>query len=95
MIANNSSGTRTVKYGSTRDNILKLSVVLANGEVIKTGTRASKTSSGYDLINLITGSEGTLGIVTQATLKLTGLPYEFAAVIATFPSVDAAGKSGV
>jgi D-lactate dehydrogenase (cytochrome) len=61
MIANNSSGTRTVKYGATRANILKLSIVLANGEIIKTGTSASKTSSGYDLINLFTGSEGTLG----------------------------------
>ena len=93
MIANNSSGTRTVKYGSTRDNILRLSVVLANGEVIRTGTRASKTSSGYDLVNLIAGSEGTLGIITRATLRLTGLPAEFSAVIATFPSVDEAGKA--
>ena len=93
MIANNSSGTRTVKYGSTRDNILRLSVVLANGEVIRTGTRASKTSSGYDLVNLIAGSEGTLGIITGATLRLTGLPAEFSAVIATFPSVDEAGKA--
>ena len=93
MIANNSSGTRTVKYGSTRDNILRLSVVLANGEVIRTGTRASKTSSGYDLVNLFTGSEGTLGIITGATLRLTGLPAEFSAVIVTFPSVNAAGKA--
>lgn len=93
MIANNSSGIRTVKYGSTRDNLLRLSVVLANGEIIKTGTRASKTSSGYDLKNLITGSEGTLGIVTQATVRLTGIPAEFSTVIATFPSVDASGKA--
>ena len=93
MIANNSSGTRTVKYGSTRDNILRLSVVLANGEVIRAGTRASKTSSGYDLVNLITGSEGTLGIVTGATIRLTGLPAEFSAAIATFPSVSAAGAA--
>ena len=93
MIANNSSGTRTVKYGSTRDNILRLSVVLANGEVMKVGTRASKTSSGYDLINLITGSEGTLGVVTGATLRLTGLPPEFSAAIVTFPETDAAGRA--
>ena len=93
MISNNSSGTRTVKYGSARDNILRLSVVLANGEVIRTGTRASKTSSGYDLTDLITGSEGTLGIITRATLRLTGLPAEFSAVISTFPSVDAAGRA--
>ncbi len=93
MIANNSSGIRTVKYGSTRDNLLRLSVVLANGEIIRTGTRASKTSSGYDLKDLITGSEGTLGIVTQATVRLTGLPAEFSSVIATFPSITAAGKT--
>ncbi|MGD9159772.1 MAG: FAD-binding oxidoreductase, partial [Desulfobacteraceae bacterium] len=93
MIANNASGTRTIKYGSTRDNLLRLSVVLASGEVIRTGTCASKTSSGYDLINLITGSEGTLGIITGATLRLKGLPAEVSAVIATFPTVNAAGKA--
>ena len=93
MIANNSSGTRTVKYGATRDNILRLSVVLANGEIIRTGTRASKTSSGYNLVNLMIGSEGTLGIITGATLRLTGLPAEFSAAIVTFPSVDMAGKA--
>ena len=93
MIANNSSGTRTVKYGATRANILRLSICLANGEIIRTGTRASKTSSGYDLINLITGSEGTLGIVTGATLKLTGLPAEFSAAVVSFPSVDKAGDA--
>jgi D-lactate dehydrogenase (cytochrome) len=93
MIANNASGTRTVRYGSTRDNILKLTVVLANGEVLRTGTRASKSSSGYDLINLFIGSEGTLGIVIGATVRLTGLPEEFSAVIITFPSVGQAGKA--
>lgn len=93
MIANNSSGTRTVKYGATRANILRLSVVLASGEIIRTGTRASKTSSGYDLINLITGSEGTLGIITGATIRLTGLPAEFSAAIVSFPSVEKAGNA--
>jgi D-lactate dehydrogenase (cytochrome) len=93
MIANNSSGTRTVKYGATRANILKLSMVLANGEIIRTGTRASKTSSGYDLINLFTGSEGTLGVITGATLRLTGLPAEFSAAVVSFPSVDKAGDA--
>jgi D-lactate dehydrogenase (cytochrome) len=93
MIANNSSGIRTVKYGATRANILRLSVVLANGEIIKTGTRASKTSSGYDLINLITGSEGTLGIVTGATIRLRGLPAESSAAIASFPSIEKAGNA--
>jgi D-lactate dehydrogenase (cytochrome) len=93
MIANNASGTRTVHYGSTKDYVLRLSVVLNNGEIIETGTRASKTSSGYDLIHLFVGSEGTLGIVVEATLRLVGLPAEFSAAIVTFPSVEAAGKA--
>jgi D-lactate dehydrogenase (cytochrome) len=93
MIANNASGTRTVYYGSTRDYILRLEVVLANGEIIELGTRASKTSSGYDLIHLIVGSEGTLGIVVGATLRLVGFPVEYSAAIATFPSVEAASKT--
>ena len=93
MIANNASGTRTIYYGSTKDYILKMSVVLANGEIIELGTRASKTSSGYDLIRLFVGSEGTLGIVVGATVRLAGLPAEFSAAIATFPSMESAGKA--
>ena len=93
MIANNASGIRTIYYGSTKDYILKLSVALANGEIIEMGTRASKTSSGYDLIRLFVGSEGTLGVVVGATVRLTGLPVEFSAAVATFPSVEAAGKA--
>ena len=93
MIANNASGTRTIYYGSTKDYVLRLSVVLANGEIIELGTRASKTSSGYDLIRLFVGSEGTLGIVVGATVRLVGLPVEFSAAVATFPSIDDAGKT--
>jgi D-lactate dehydrogenase (cytochrome) len=93
MIANNASGTRTIYYGSTKDYVLRLSVALANGEIIKLGTRASKTSSGYDLIRLFVGSEGTLGIVVGATVRLVGLPVEFSAAVVTFPSIDAAGKT--
>lgn len=92
MIANNASGTRTIYYGSTKDYALRLSVVLANGEIIDMGTRASKTSSGYDLIRLFVGSEGTLGLVVRATVRLVGLPAEFSAAIATFPTIEAAGK---
>lgn len=92
MIANNASGTRTVYYGSTKDYVLRLSVVLANGETIKIGNQASKTSSGYDLIRLFVGSEGTLGIVVGATVRLVGLPVEFSAAVATFPTVEAAGN---
>lgn len=93
MIANNSSGTRTVRYGSTKDHVLRLSVVMASGEMIETGTRASKSSSGYDLIHLFVGSEGTLGIVVEATVGLVGLPEEFSAAIITFPTVESAGKA--
>lgn len=90
MIANNASGTRTPGYGATKDNVLRLEVVLANGDIIHTGTRSAKTSSGYDLVHLIIGSEGTLGIVTQATLKLHPIPEHFSAVIAAFETVRGA-----
>ena len=93
MIANNASGTRTIYYGSTKDYVLRLSVALANGEIIELGTRASKTSSGYDLIRLFVGSEGTLGIVVGATVRLVGLPVEFSAAIANFPAIEKAGKA--
>ncbi|MCP4683074.1 MAG: FAD-binding oxidoreductase [Desulfobacterales bacterium] len=93
MIANNASGTRTVRYGSTRSNVLRLTIVLADGEILEIGTRSSKTSSGYDLINLFVGSEGTLGIVVEATVRLTGLSEEFSTGIATFPDLGAAAKA--
>ncbi|MDX2447803.1 MAG: FAD-binding oxidoreductase [Desulfobacterales bacterium] len=95
MIANNASGTRTVHYGSTKDYVLKLKIVLANGEIIETGSRAAKSSSGYDLLHLFVGSEGTLGIVVQATIRLVGLPEEYAAAIVTFPSIQAASEAVV
>jgi FAD/FMN-containing dehydrogenase len=72
MIANNASGTRTIRYGFAKDHVLGLTVVLANGEIIQTGCCASKTSSGYDLIYLFVGFEGTLGIVVEATIRLSG-----------------------
>jgi D-lactate dehydrogenase (cytochrome) len=87
MIGNNASGTRTVKYGSTKDSILRLVVVLPGGEVIRIGNRARKSSSGYDLIHLFAGSEGTLGLITEATLRLAGLPEKFMALRVTFPEV--------
>ena len=94
MIANNASGIRTIYYGSTKDYVLRLSVVLADGEIIELGTRSSKTSSGYDLIRLFVGSEGTLGVIVGATVRLVGLPVEFSAAIASFPSIETAGKAG-
>ena len=87
MIGNNASGIRTVKYGATKDNIARLVVVLPGGDVIRIGNRARKTSSGYDLIHLFVGSEGTLGLVTEATLKLVGLPASFMAFRVTFPEI--------
>ncbi|MBW1659559.1 MAG: FAD-binding protein [Deltaproteobacteria bacterium] len=93
MIGNNASGVRTVKYGGTRDNVAKLTVVLADGRVIHPGNFAQKSSSGYDLVHLIIGSEGTLGIVTEATLRLVGIPEKFSAAVATFPTVKAATQA--
>jgi D-lactate dehydrogenase (cytochrome) len=93
MIANNAAGTRTVKYGATRDNVLALEVVLANGEMIRTGSRSIKQSAGYDLTHLIIGSEGTLGLVTEATLKLAPLPEYFSAVLATFATTTQAADA--
>jgi len=93
MIANNAAGTRTPGYGATKDNVLRLEVVLASGEVIRTGTRSLKTSSGYDLVHLFVGSEGTLGIVTEATLKLAPLPEKFSAAIVVFEAVAAATRA--
>ncbi|MDO9528091.1 MAG: FAD-binding oxidoreductase [Syntrophales bacterium] len=87
MIANNASGIRTVKYGATKDCVMRLVVVMPNGDVLKIGNRARKSSSGYDLVHLFIGSEGTLGVVTEATLKLVGLPVNFMAVRATFPTI--------
>ena len=76
-----------MKYGATKDNVLRLVVVLPGGEVIRIGNRARKSSSGYDLVHLFVGAEGTLGLVTEATLKLVGLPANFMALRVTFPEV--------
>jgi len=92
MIANNAAGIRTVKYGATRDNVLALQVVLANGDVLRTGSRSVKQSAGYDLTHLFVGSEGTLGIVSEATLKLAPLPEHFSAVTAAFATVNQAAE---
>jgi D-lactate dehydrogenase (cytochrome) len=93
MIANNASGVRTIKYGATKDHVLKLTVVLANGDIIETGSLAAKSSSGYDLTRLFVGSEGTLGVFAQATLRLAGLPACFSAAVVTFPTVEAAAQA--
>ncbi|MFZ1986912.1 MAG: FAD-binding oxidoreductase [Desulfatitalea sp.] len=93
MIANNASGTRTVRYGSTKDYVQRLTVVLAGGEIIEIGNRASKTSSGFDLLHLFVGSEGMLGLVTEATLRLAAIQEEIAWAVAAFPTVKAASQA--
>jgi D-lactate dehydrogenase (cytochrome) len=93
MIANNASGVQTVRYGSTRDNVMRLVVVLPSGDVIHTGTRAHKSSAGYDLTRLFVGSEGTLGVVTEATLKLTGLPAHHLAATVPFHTLEGATEA--
>jgi D-lactate dehydrogenase (cytochrome) len=93
MIANNASGVQTVKYGATRDYVMRLTIVLPQGEIIHTGCRAPKSSSGYDLTRLFVGSEGTLGIVTEATLRLTGIPSHFLAATIRFPDLESASRA--
>jgi D-lactate dehydrogenase (cytochrome) len=95
MVANNAAGIRTVKYGATRDNVLGLEVVLADGRIMQVGSRSLKQSSGYDLAHLIIGSEGTLGIVTSAILKLAPITEHKIAVQAVFDSVAQAVETVV
>jgi D-lactate dehydrogenase (cytochrome) len=93
MVATNASGIRTIKYGATRDNVLRLTAVLPGGRVLHAGTRAPKSSAGYDLVRLLVGSEGTLAVVTEATLRLSGIPEEYSAAVATFGTVRQAAAA--
>ena len=95
MAASGASGTMTVRYGTIRENVLAIEAVLADGTVIHTGSRARKSSAGYDLMHLLCGSEGTLGVITELVVRVHGIPEHVAAARVSFPTVRAAADTAI